>query len=264
MGERFGSDDVGGDTHFTDGGDVGDAAEDRFGSEGDGGSQWSAEAFFLSSLVDVDIPTPPTDGYVLTYDAISEKWIASLPSGGADVAFEPETISIDIDFSAVSSVDVQIPLSNEVRMLLIGRVYIDADPGAAFNQWATYTFYDKSTKKGADAYYRNVVKIAYTELEVGTTGIDNEITPDDHTVFGECNLARFLDNGEYARIETVADTLIAEDVVGVHGIDTGLSRVSEFSGFNLFNNEGATTAYLRVEFGSVQTVSLKMDLVLVK
>ena len=219
MGERFGSDETAGDTTFTDGGDITDPAEERFGGEGDGGVQWSAETFFLNSLSDVEIPTPPTDGWVLTYDTLSGKWIASAPTGGgSDVAFEPETISIDIDFAGVASVDVQIPLTDEVRILLMGRLYIDADPGAAFNQWATYTFYDKSTKKGGDAYYRSVVKMAYTELEAGTTGINAEFTPDDHTVFGECNLVKFLDDGEYARVEVA----------------------------------------------SVQTVSLKMDLILVK
>jgi hypothetical protein len=264
LSDRFGGGQTGG-TSGVPAGNAGELSDERFGTEG-GGTPWSSEALFLASLVDVDIPTPPIDGYVLTYDAATSTWVASAPTGGtgSDVAFEPEIITVDIDFVAQDSKDVMIPLGSEVRLLLLGRLYIDSDPGGPFNQWTTYTFYNKGSKRGADAYYRNVVKIAYTELEIGTTGIDHEITPDDHTVFGEIDLVKFLDNNEYARIETVADTLLAEDVVGVHGINTGLVRVSEFSGLSLFNDEYGTIGYLRVAFGSVQTVSLRMDLILVK
>lgn len=263
MSDRFGSDAEGG-TAFGDGGRDDETEEGRFGTQGEGGTIWDADAIFLASLVDVNIPIPPTDGYVLVYDAVSGTWLAVAPTGIGGVDWETETISVDIDFIAQTTKDITIPLGYKARILAMGRLYIDTDPGGAFNQWATYTFYSKSTQKGADAYSRHVVKLAYTELEVGTTGIDNEITPDDHTIFGENDLARFLDDDEMVRIDVVADTLEAEDIVGVHGIDTGLARVSEFSGVTLFNNEGATTGYFRVEFASVQTVSLKMDLVVVK
>jgi len=189
----------------------------------------------------------------------------SLPSAGTDGLYmEPETITVDIDFVGSASEDVTIPIGSEVRFLIFGRVYIDEDPGAPFDHWAQYTFYNSSTMKGSEAYYRNVVKMAYTELEVATTGSDANITPDDHTVFAEQDIARFLDDGEMVRLETIADTLIAEDVVGAHPIDTGISRVSEFSGITLFNMDGDSSTYLRMEFGSSKTVSVKMELVLVQ
>ncbi len=187
------------------------------------------------------------------------------PTGsGSTLDMTVETITVDIDFVASSSEDVIISMGSEVRFLIFGRVYIDADPGAAFNQWCQYTFYNSNGMKGSDAYYRNVVKITYTELETATTGSDTNIIPDDHTVFAEQDIAKFLDDGEMARLETITDTMIAEDVVGAHSIDTGLVRVSEFSGLTLFNMDGGSLTHARIEFGSPQTVNLKMELVLVQ
>jgi hypothetical protein len=182
---------------------------------------------------------------------------------GTGLDMEPETITIDIDFSSSLSEDVIIPLSSEVRFLILGRLYIDEDPAMAFDEWCWYTFYGAFARRGSDAYFRNVVKMAYTELKTATTGTDANIIPDDYTVFSEQNLVRFTD-GELARLQTVASTMVAEDIVSAHVIDTGLSRVSEFSGGTLINTEGGTNTYLRVQFGSVKTVSLKMELMLVR
>lgn len=226
MSDRFGGDQTGG-TYYGDSGDVGDLSDQRFGTEGGAvGIDWDAEA--------------------------------------ARFGIDTEIIIIDIDFSNSAQEDVIVPLGQEARIIALGRLYIDEDPGSAFNQWAQYTFHSNSAKTGADAFYRGVVSMAYSELEVATTGSDTNITPNDHTVFAEQDLVHFLGSSEFARIETRADTLIAEDVVGAYAIDTGLVRVSEFSGFTLFNDANGTDAYLRIKFGSAQIVSLKMVMVLVK
>ncbi len=172
-----------------------------------------------------------------------------------------ETILIDIDFSAESQKDIEITIKDRIAKVYGGRLYIDVDPGSPFSAFATYGFYSKAAKKGEDCFYRTAAKLVYTELEVATSGSNANITPDDHTDFSPNDLALILnDPVEFIRLQTIADTMIAEDIIGAHVIDIGLVRVSEFSDFSLYNEEDENKVYLRVSFASPQTVSLKMEL----
>lgn len=181
----------------------------------------------------------------------------------ADTSPDDAATTAAIDFSGSSSETATISMGKEVKEVLRGRLYIDSDPGAAFSEWATCTFYNSVDKHGADAFYRTTGKLVYTELEAATTGSDANITPDDHTDFSPNDLALLLGNAnEFVRLGTIADTMVAEDTVGAHSIDTGLVRVVEFSGFPLFNNEGGTDVYLKISFGSSKTVSLHLELLL--
>lgn len=175
-----------------------------------------------------------------------------------------ETKTVDIDFSAEATKDVTINLDEKtIKDVIRGRLYIDTDPGAAFSELATFTFYSKAAKKGEDAIFRATAKLVYTELEVATTGSDANITPDDETDFSPNDLSLILDTtDEYARLKTIADTMVAEDNPAAHPINSGLVRVSEFFGFSLVNLESSDDVYLRILFPSAQTVSLKMNLVL--
>ena len=177
-----------------------------------------------------------------------------------------DTIEVDIDFVASASEDVVIPIDVDTREVIRGRLYIDEDPGAGFAAWAKYTFYNKAAMHGADAFYRTEAKLVYTEIEAATTGVDANIIPDDQTDFSPNDLALILDPGddEFIRLATIANTMIAEDNIGAHSIDDGLVRVSEFSGFQLFNAENGSNVYLRVSFAAVQTVSLFMELLVRK
>jgi len=173
-----------------------------------------------------------------------------------------DTITADIDFTVSDSEDVTIPIVHKMAQVFRGRLYIDTDPGAAFSAWATYTFYNKAAMRGEDAFYRTAAKLVYTELEDPTVIGSPDITPDDQTDFNPNDLALILGaSDEYVRLMTIADTMVAEDnLQAVHPINTGLVRVSEFSGFLLFNNENDTDIYLRISFAANQTVSLKMEL----
>ena len=177
-----------------------------------------------------------------------------------------ETVSVDIDFVTSTSSNVIIPISRNMREVVRGRLYIDEDPGSAFSAWATYTFYCKAAMHGADAFFRTDAKLVYTELKVATTGSGTVIVPDDHTDFNPNDLALILASGnnEFVRLKNIASTMIAEDTVGIHNIDDGFVRVSEFSGFSLFNNENEDDVYLNVRFAVAQTVSLKMEMLLRK
>ncbi len=184
------------------------------------------------------------------------------PTTGA--GFAPETLAeIDIDFAASASEDVAIAIGAPVREVLRGRLWIDADPGAAFAQWLTLTFYAKAAKTGDDAYYRTAAKLVYTELATATTGSDANIIPDDYVDFTPNDLVCIYDTtDDYVRLATVASTMTAEDNPAAHAINQGVVRVVEFSGFSLLNLENAATTYLRVAWAGAQTVSLKMELVL--
>ena len=184
-------------------------------------------------------------------------------SGRGDFKVD-DPITEDIDFTASSSEDITIDIGKEIREVLRGRLYIDADPGADFSQWAILTFYNKSSKLGEDAFYRTEVKLVYTELDTATTGSDANIIPDTHDNFSPNNLVYFIDGGssEFERLLTVASTMVAEDNPDAHAIDVGLVRVAEFAGFPLFNMESGTNIYVRVKFSAAQTVSIKMELVL--
>ena len=173
-----------------------------------------------------------------------------------------ETKNEDIDFSGSSDESITITISDRPREVLRARLWIDADPGSAFSQWAEITFYNKASQNGEDAFYRIYAKIVYTELEVATTGSDANIIPDDHTDFNPNDLIIFLDDDEKSRLQTIGDTMVAEDNVGSHSINTGLSRIIEFSGFVLFNNESGSNTYMKIKFGSSQTVSLKLEMIL--
>ena len=175
-----------------------------------------------------------------------------------------ETVDIDIDFSASAEEDVEITLSKTMQEVLRGRLWIDEDPGAGFVQWLEYTLYNKSTMKGEDAIFRATAKMVYTELATATTGSDSNIIPDDHTDFSPNDLVYILDDpdSEYCRIETVASTMIAEDIVGAHDVNDGVVRVSEFSGFQLYSLDGDRKVYLRCKWSAAQTVSMHMELIL--
>lgn len=162
--------------------------------------------------------------------------------------------------------DVIIPIARPMRRVIRGRLYIDVDPGAAWDAWLDYTFYNRSRMKGEDAFYRTAAKLVYTELEVATTGLNANITPDDQTDFSPNDLALILDapDDEFVRLKTIANTMVAEDTVGAHPINSGLVRVVEFSGFTLYNLANEGYVYLRVTFPAAKTVSLKMELVLRK
>lgn len=173
-----------------------------------------------------------------------------------------ETIEANIDFVASDSEDVTIPIGLHMREVVRGRLYIDEDPGAAFSAWATYSFYSKAAMHGKDAFYRTAAKLVYTELEDPTVIGSPNIKPDDQTDMNPNDLALILGSPEeFVRLMTIADTMVAEDnLENVHPINTGLVRVSEFSGFQLFNDEDETNIYLRIGFAVAQTVSLKMQL----
>jgi len=180
-------------------------------------------------------------------------------------SWKPKTlVSYDLDFTASVSEGVTISLDEEVQQLVLARLYVDADPGAGFAAWGTYSFFNKTAKTGEDVFYRSDTKLVYTELEVATTGSDANITPDDQTDFSPNDLIIFLDDDEMARLKTIADTMVAENNVGSHVINTGVSKVSELHDVLLWNAESGKDVYFVFDFVVAQTVSLKLDVVLMK
>jgi len=227
------------------------AINDIFGSDGHADADIDMDSHRIRDALDP----------LLDQDYATKKYVDDEVSGIFYTVDDSE-LNIDIDFSASASEDVTIDISNEIRRVLRGRLYIDADPGAGFVEWATVSFYAESAKHGENLIFRFRKKLVYTELDTATTGSDANIIPDDHTDFSIHELVMFLDDGELARLKTIASTMVAEDNVDSHAVNTGLVNVAEFHSRDLFNTEDGTNVYLRIAFSSAQTVSLKMKLLL--
>lgn len=175
--------------------------------------------------------------------------------------YTPDIITTDLNFAVSDTETATIALGRQTREILRGRMYITSDPGP-FNQWATITFYNKVAQKGEDVAYRVLGRQVYTELQVATTGADANIIPDSYVGFAPHDLIFFQTPPEFARLESVGATMVAEDNVLVHAINSGLSRVSEFGGACLYNLEGGTDIYLKVSFKTAQTVNIRLELLL--
>lgn len=181
---------------------------------------------------------------------------------------DTEQVSLDLSFSASASEDAiiqfprrRVPRDLQIREVIQGRLRVLGDPGAAFEQYATYTFYNRSRMLGEDAFYRTQAKLVYDELNTATTGSDTTVDPDDRTAWSPNDLM-LIDETEYGRIASIAANLTMEDIPSAYAVNTGLVRVSEFSGFTLWTYDTERRVYLRVTWGSAQTVDLRMDLIL--
>ena len=172
-----------------------------------------------------------------------------------------ELITIDIDFAASSSENAIIDMSKPIHDVLRARLWIDVDPGAAFAEFLTLSMYNKAAKRGEDAFYRVEAKLVYDELSTATVIGSPNIIPNSHVEYSLHDLVTFLDDDELSRLSTIAATMVAEDnLLAVHPIGTGLSRVAEFNDLFLYNDEGGTDVYCTLEFDAVQTVSTKLEL----
>lgn len=199
------------------------------------------------------------------YSSVAQAWIEVAGSGGLNFGQIATLSVIDIDFTASDEEDKTITIDTEMREVIRGRIWIDADPGADFSKLIDLTFYNKSQMRGEDAIFRVRGKLVYTELDTATSTSDANIIPDEHIEFSPWDLVRFLDDDECQRLETVASTMVAEDNnQTIHPINTGLSRVMEINGFSLWNNESGSSVYLRIAFAAAQTVSLKLELMVRK
>jgi len=264
------SDESVGAIYFVADGGVGDSdvpVEIQFWVAPDGSSTWAqqmgikndgviqAHAYDDASTGKYRMALFDEDGNFVASDADVDD--AGYPDGYTEV-------EVDIDFSASAEEDVTIALGKTIKEVIRGRVYIDVDPGAALDAYATYTFYSDSDYHGENAFYRTQAKLVYTEIDTAPTGGSPNLIPDDHEDFSPNDLIYIIDGGssEFARLQTVAATMVCEDNVSSHDVDDGIVRVSEFSGFELFNTEAGTNIYCRVGFASAQTVSLKMVLLL--
>ena len=171
--------------------------------------------------------------------------------------------SYGFDFIASMEESVVIPIKASVE-ILIGRLFIDIDPTVAFDQWITCTFYNKAVAHGKDAFYRTVGKIVRDEIATATTGIDADLILSDYGAFSPHDLILIdpVGSPEWARLKTVAITSVAEDsITGVHAIGTPVVRVIEFQ-CPIYCLDGTDSIYCKIEFDTIQTIHLNMNLTL--
>ena len=98
---------------------------------------------------------------------------------------------------------------------------------------------------------------------MATSGSAANIIPDDHTEWSPNDLV-LIDYTEYARLKTIADTMVAEDNVGAYSINDSLAKVIEIHNEFLWNLESENEVHFKVAFDSAQTVSLKFEIILME
>lgn len=180
-------------------------------------------------------------------------------SGGPSIV---STTSDTLIFTNNTQIDKTLVTGKAITEILRGRLYISADPGSAFNETLTLSFYSNSARKGSELIYRADVTLIYTELAVATSTGSPNVQVDNATNFIENDLATILDtSNELFRISSVGTPLVAEDnIAAIHTINQGVSRVIEFGGFSVFDLDSSNNIYARTSFNSSKTVTLTMDI----
>ncbi len=171
--------------------------------------------------------------------------------------------TIDIDFAAETTKDVTFNIGENAATIARGRLYVDVDPGA-FAQDAILSFYTKDSFLGEDLLFRATTRTAVTQTTSIITATDTSVDVDDTSEFNADDLVFITDAAapEFKRISSIADPTV--NIEGQfdagHASGVGFSRVVEFGGLGIFNEDEAKDLYFRVSLGSPQTVSFKMDL----
>lgn len=170
-----------------------------------------------------------------------------------------EEVTQDIDFAASASEDFTLTFSTALGLILRARVYIDADPGAAFSDVATISLYKKSTRLAEDLIARFNVLLVYTELSIATTGADADFTVDDNTDLNVDDIIAFNPGTpEFHAIKSLGAPNTTDDNIAAHAIDVGVVRVPILD-WNTFDADGSNIVYGRMEFSGAVTVNTKLE-----
>jgi len=171
--------------------------------------------------------------------------------------------SDDIDFAASASEDIEVDVNSVVQTIVKGRIYVDEDPGAAFDESTVISIHNHSDRADNQLLQSFTHDLAYDELSAAPSATDTTVDVDDGSVFtaGELILIGGT-NPEYRRIASIStnELTLVDALEYDHAIDDGVSLVYELNSVSTMNLEGEDKINFRVAFGSSQTVSLKLDL----
>ena len=181
---------------------------------------------------------------------------------GADTIVE--TVGGDLDLTAETTKTVTIALGSQNAEIVRGRLYIDVDPAAPVTEEAVLTLYNKVGMRGEDALYRATMQISRTVLDNPTAVGSPNVDLNDNSDFDVNMLGLILDTtNEYFRVKTQADPIVAEDnLQAIHAAAKPVVTVPEFGGFSFTNLSSAQNLYAKVEFAAIQTLSMKLELLI--
>lgn len=207
---------------------------------------------------DLDVVNDATIGGNLQVANIMTSWVSRTYRW--KLLGQPVESSTDIDFAASASEDADVDFGSNVAHVIQARLYIDVDPGGAFSQTATLSFYSHSDRKDDELIWRADVDLVLTNLDGAASAGDPDVDLDDASDLAEGDLVAFLDDLEFRRCETIAanNVTLEDSLENDQGDGTGVSRVVELGGFSVFDDEGGGEIHVTVSFAGAQTVSTKL------
>lgn len=194
-----------------------------------------------------------------THDPRFSRDVGSGPTGVI------ETTSITLSFSNEQYKNFIINTQFVNPTLIMGRMYINADPGAEFIQPARLMFYNHPSCMDDQAICVIGSYLVCTDVIVDALSGDTLIVVADTSEFMNDDLIYIHHiKNEFRRILSIADnTLYLMNVlINDYDASSSVSNVPEFSGMTLYDSTNNKKIYGKLMFDTNQTVSVKIDLAL--
>jgi hypothetical protein len=197
----------------------------------------------------------------------SQIWVdgvLEVGGGGGGLSGDVYASTNTVDFAASASEDVDVTeLGSDTIILIRGRLFIRNSDDAPFSAPAEVTFYNHSDRRGEQAIYRAEMSLVCVTLSSPQTAGNNTIVVTDASDFSENDLLYIMGtNPEFGRVEGIVGTTVTleDNLLYNHSASDGCARVPEFGGFALSDATEDESVWGRIDFGSSQTVDLRMIL----
>ena len=168
--------------------------------------------------------------------------------------------SSNIVFSNISSNDFFLPIKWSVGSICRGGLYnVDTN---AYTNTITLTFYENSNRVGSNAYWRANMALVVSPL-VGNSGIGSPTcSVVDASGFMTNDLVYFQTVGSRGRISAITNNVLyfEDALLNAHSINEGVSRITEFGGFNVWDNAGGTNMFGRLTTTRAMTCTNRIEM----
>lgn len=206
--------------------------------------------------------TPDTNPFIqkINVQSFLNKVESSLSS-----SIEGLEIANTISFSGEDEKDFTLP-RDSAAWIIRGRVFVADDPGGAFSQTPEIMMYSGPDRKDHEMIYKSTVQLSYTEFGSGATAGDSTITVDDTSDFFSDDLLYLFSasDNEFSRIDAIAsatDLNLIDTIDNDYSVDDGVSNVVEFGNLAIIDKADDNKIYFKIKFDSVQTVDVRISLI---
>ena len=175
-----------------------------------------------------------------------------------------QSLTGNFSFSAETSKDVDISMGVDGTSLVIGKLYVAVNPGVAVYDIAMLKIFSHPDRKDSQIIYLSEIPVTYTTVAAPASIGDSSITVTDGSHYIKYDSIYIMDTTpEFRRISNIAGNVLSvmTNLEQNHIIGDGLSNVSEIGGVTLVDLSGAKKIYARLEFSTVKTLSLNLDLI---